>query len=79
MEKMSQNGLNMAKKTNNFKQMAKANERMMKKRSEKRRAKMNARARRYEENQENEYAITSKEQIRKEARRSERLEKQFLK
>ena len=77
--KMGFNGLNMAKKSNNFKEMKKANERMMEKRKEARRVKMRAKAERREESKQNEYKITSKEQIRKENRRSARLERQMNK
>mmetsp|Transcript_20583 Transcript_20583/g.22940 ORF Transcript_20583/g.22940 Transcript_20583/m.22940 type:complete len:108 (+) Transcript_20583:28-351(+) len=75
--KMGHVGLNMAKKANNFKQMAKANERMQAKMVQARKSKREERARKKEESAQAEFKVTGKEQIRKENRRSARVAKQL--
>lgn len=75
-EKMSRSGLKMAKKTNNFKEMQKATERFMQKKKQQRAALRQARADRREQAAQQEYAITSKDQLRKMQRRDRKYEKQ---
>jgi hypothetical protein len=77
--KMGESGLKMAKKRNHFKEMQKASLRMMAKRGEEVRLRRSERIKRAEENARLEFAVTSKEQIRKEHRKNEKYEKQLIK
>ena len=77
-EKMGTSGLQMAKKTNNFKEMQKATQRFMQKKRQLGAAKRQARAERREAQAQKEYAITSKDQLRKMERRERRYERQAI-
>ena len=77
--KMSECGLKMAKKRNHFKEMQKANERMITKRGEEIKLRRSERIKRAEENARLEFEVTSKEQIRKEHRKNEKHEKKLIK
>ena len=73
--RMGFSGLKMNKKRNNFKEMQKANERLQQKRSLQNQKLQQERAQRREEAAQREFAITSKDQIRKERKSAEKHNK----